>query len=73
MLYRQTGKIGKLLLPSDMPKYITVGGVKYKVHERQPHTGSFTVVNEEFDMKSIDMINDILTEFSHVLEIVLFL
>ena len=50
-----------------MPKYITVDGAKYKVHERQFYIVSFMVVNEEFDMKSIDMINDILTEFSHFL------
>ena len=67
MLYTQIGKIGKLLLPSDMPKQITVDEVIYKVHERQSHIGSFTVVNEEFDMKSIDMMNYILTEFSHFL------
>ena len=51
MLYTQIGKIDKSLLPSDMAKYIPVDGVKYKVHERQSHIGSFTVVNEEFDMK----------------------
>ena len=67
MLYTQIGKIGKLLLPSDIPKYITVDGVNYKVHEKLSHIGSFTVVNEEFDMESIDMMNDILTEFSHFL------
>ena len=50
-----------------MPKYITADRVKYKVHERQSHIGSFTVVNEKFDMKSIDTMNDILTEFSHFL------
>ena len=50
-----------------MPKYITVDGVKYKVHERQSQIGSCTVVNEEFDMKAIDMMNHILTEFSHFL------
>ena len=67
MLYTQIGKIGKLLLPSDIPKYITVDAVNYEVHERLSHIGSFTVVNEEFAMKSIDMMNDILTEFSHFL------
>ena len=37
MLYKQIGKIGKLLLPSDIPKCITVDGVNYKVHERLSH------------------------------------
>ena len=67
MLYTQIGKIGKLSLPSDIPKYITVDAVNYEVHERLSHIGSFTGVNEEFAMKSIDMMNDILTEFPQFL------
>ena len=67
VLHTQIGKIVKLLLPSDIPKYITVDGVNFKVHERLSHIGSFTVVNEKFDMKSIDMMNDILTDSLHFL------
>ena len=55
MLYTQIGELGKLLLPSDIPKYNTVERVKYKVHERQSHIGSFIVINEVFDMKSKDI------------------
>ena len=67
MLYTQIGKKVNYYYQVICQKYITVDGVKYKVHEGQSHIGSFTVVNEEFDMKSIDMMKGILTEFSHFL------
>ena len=44
-LYIQIGKLGRLL-PSDIPQYICVHGVKYKISEKQSYIGSFTDVKE---------------------------
>ena len=54
-LYACIGKLGTLL-PSDVPNYIALNGINYKLNELESHIGSFCHANEEFNLKTFDML-----------------
>ena len=66
VLYTQIGKLARLL-PSDIPPYICVHSVNYKISEKQSYIGSFTQVKEEFHIKTLESLEDILKQQTHFL------
>ena len=53
MLYQQIGKTDRLL-PSDIPKYITIDKIDYEVNEMQSYIGSFSGCNLDFNVVTIE-------------------
>ena len=60
ILYTHIGKVCKLLLPSDIPQYMSVDGMNYKAFEETSHIGSFRCTRHGFNMKTFEMLGDVL-------------
>ena len=65
-LYACMGKLGTLL-PSDIPNYIALNGINYKLNDLKSHIGSFSHTNEEFNLKTFDMLGSVLLSYRHML------
>ena len=58
MLYQCIGKLGRLL-PSDIPRCISVDEMSYGLIEMQSYIGLFTSGQEDFNITTIDMLRDV--------------
>ena len=60
--YHQIGKFVRLL-PSDIPKYITLDKKNYKLTEMHSYIGLFSSGCQDFNMMTIDILTDVFRQF----------